>query len=423
MTDLAENRSPTLVLDSQFSPASFTEDEVLDPAGPRRVGWAAGAVFFVWIGLFAAWIFLAPPASTASPATAAAAVSILEMLEPTALPVPTQTPVPLTPTEVPAALSAAPTATPLPDPPPTFTATVPPPTPVHRSPTALTLLEDEVRALTGTGNVVFLGIDNRVVALDVTDPTFPIWIAEAGDLPGPVQRLAIIAEHIYALHPGGVSVLDISEPGDLLEVGYVNTDPGLFDLVPGQENLYGPVGGGQGSLLQVFNVGKPGSPRPSGSAQLLHEPYDFKLLNERGFITHGPRFSILDLEDPADIQVIGTIELPGAAMSVAADHDYAFVGVAGSGIYVVNLADPAALDILSMYPLGGDPVAIQILYDGVLMAVTETRVLLLDVSQPEALQLLGEYELPGRLRDLKLTDDIAFVALGEAGMLVLDLSQ
>jgi hypothetical protein len=423
MTDLVEDRSRTLAQAPQFSQASFTDEEVLDPAGQRRVGWAAGAVFFVWVGLFSAWILLTPPAGTAAPATEAPAVSVLEVLEPTALPPPTQTSLPATPTAVSAVMVEDPTATPPLEPTPTSMPTLPPPTPVHRSLTALTLLEDEVRALTGTGNVVFLGIDNRVVALDVTDPTFPVWIGEAGDLPGPVQRLAISSEHIYALHPGGVSVLDISEPGDLLEVGYIETDPGLFDLVPGNGSLYGPVGGGQGSLLQVFNIGNPGSPRPSGSAEVIHEPFDFKLFDGRGFITHGPRLSILALEDPADIQPIGTYEFPGAALAVALHHNNALVGVTGLGIYVVSLVDPAALEVLAVYPHAGDPVALQMLYDGVLMAMTETRVILLDVTQPQAFQLLGEYELPGQLRDVKLTDEIAFVALGESGMLVLDLSQ
>ena len=424
MTDLADNRGRIMALESKFSPDTFSDDEVLNPGGERRVGWAAGAVFFVWIGLFAAWIFIAPPASFSSAAAVgeAPAVSVVEALGPTPTPQPTQTPEPAGLAAIPAVADENPTPTPILEPPPTSTATVPPPTPINRYPKALTLLEVDVQTLTGTGNVVFLGIDNRVVALDVTDPTFPVWISEAGNLPGPVLQLALVSEHIYALHPGGISVLDITEPGDLLPVGYIETDPGLFDLVPGPDRLFGPVGGGQGSLLQIFNVGSPSAPRISGTAEILQEPFDFKLLEARGFITHGPRLSILDLENPEAIRSLGSYEFPGAALSVAPNRNFAFVGVAGSGIHVVNVFDPAAPETLSVYPMADDPVAIHFLFDGVLVALTETRVFLLDVSQPETLQLMGEYGLPGRLHDLKLTDEIAFIAMGESGMLVLDLS-
>ena len=264
MTDLAEDRGRLLALDSKIPPDSFSDEEVLNSVAERRVGWAAGAVFLVWIGLFAAWIFLAPPASTSAPVTEVLSVSVVEALGPPNAFQPTQTPEPAAPAGVPAVVDENPTATLPLEPPPTFTATVPPPTPINRSPAALTLLEDEVHALTGTGNVVFLGIDNRVVALDVTDPTFPVWIGEAGELPGPVQQLALVSEHIYALHPGGMSVLDITEPGDLVPVSYLETDPGLFDLVPGLDRLYGPVGGGQSSLLQIYNVGNPSAPSLSG---------------------------------------------------------------------------------------------------------------------------------------------------------------
>jgi hypothetical protein len=285
------------------------------------------------------------------------------------------------------------------------------------------LLEDEVRAITGVGNTVYLGISNRVVALDVTDPTFPVWIGEASDLPGTVTQLALVSDHIYALYPGGVSVVDVSEPGDLLQVGTIETDPGLLDLIPGPDRLYAPIAGGQGSALQVFNLSNPAALRLSGSAPILHEPFDFKVGEELGYLTHGSGLSILDLADPTDIQPVGSYQFPGGALSVAPTPGYVFVGVAGSGIHVLSVDDPTAPELVSVYPLAGDPVAIQALYDGVLVVLTDSLVALFDVGQPESLDLVGEYPLPGGLQDLHLTDEIAFVALGESGMLVIDLSQ
>ena len=156
---------------------------------------------------------------------------------------------------------------------------------------------------------------------------------------------------------------------------------------------------------------------------MADEPFDFEVAEGYGYLTHGSRLSILDLENPGDIQLVGTYEFPGTALAVAPLRNRAIVGVAGAGLYVLNLENLEAPSVESVVPLDGNPVSIQTLYDGVLVVMTETEVVLFNGTQSGGLYPMGDFVLPGRPEDLQLTDEVAFVALGESGMVVIDLSQ
>jgi hypothetical protein len=96
--------------------------------------------------------------------------------------------------------------------------------------------------------VVYLGAGESVVAVDVSDPTLPVKLAESEPLPGEdsgyddveikdVLGLGISGDHLIAVRPGGITLLDIGSRSELPIIG-----SWLLETDLEVRSLMGPLG-------------------------------------------------------------------------------------------------------------------------------------------------------------------------------------
>jgi hypothetical protein len=67
------------------------------------------------------------------------------------------------------------------------------------------------------------------------------------------------------------------------------------------------------------------------------------VVGDRGYLTdYSTGLLLIDLADPADPQIIASLDTPGGANGVAVSYPYAFLAEGFSGLQVIDISDPAS---------------------------------------------------------------------------------
>jgi hypothetical protein len=117
---------------------------------------------------------------------------------------------------------------------------------------------------------------------------------------------------------------------------------------------------------------------------------------------------------------IGSLELPGSALSIAVTDRLACISAANVGLHLCDISDPENPRLISTLPWPGTNQRIAIkrnlafLSSGNLFAV-------IDIQNPQHPQVLAQLPLP-RARDIVITDNLALLASGNSGLLVIDIT-
>jgi hypothetical protein len=252
-----------------------------------------------------------------------------------------------------------------------------------------------------------VGVDNPMLALDISQPASPRLVTEAGVRPGagtwPVPALA--GNVLYMPAGDTLQISDISDPANPVLVNTITPAAGTFFQSASVSDRYliasGPDSTTNAVRLHLYNASDPFRPVTVGQFQ-LPDPYllvttmtDDTLYAITSDISQGNFYLYsLDLSDPAQPVAGGGFALPFGVQEMVA---------AGNTLYVIGASH---LDMPE--PPGG--------------------IWALDVSNHSQPYLAGQYQLlknasPDvhgcRLCDLGVDGDRLYVAAGDAGLFVL----
>ena len=121
-----------------------------------------------------------------------------------------------------------------------------------------------VGAVYAQNDLVFLGVGQRLVILDVSDPASPRQVGATRPLAGPAEAIAISQDRAYIANGGGgLQVVDLTDPAQP-QVLRAWDSPGYAEdvAVAGAFAFLadGPYG------LQIVDISDPADPRPVASA-------------------------------------------------------------------------------------------------------------------------------------------------------------
>ena len=300
-----------------------------------------------------------------------------------------------------------------------------------RYPTGSTVME--AYDLTARDGFVYLGANlarHSLYVFDLRELSAPRL---AGPLSPPIATTgALSGRYLYlSLGPGGLSVLDVSQPGAPQEVARLDGSrlPLSGDLrrplaVLG-DRLYASLDQGG---LGIIHISDPANPRLVDTFDPGGRVHDLAAAPGRLYVLAGGGLHVVDVSNPHVAQLLSRLELPGASQ-LALSGDLAFIsgraclGPGGTGgLAVVSLADPyhpVLLNIPAEVPCGILDIAVQ---DGVaILAAGSYGVLGVDVSDPTAPRLAYRFATPYLATRVAADGDRIYALDEQAGIYVLRL--
>jgi hypothetical protein len=225
--------------------------------------------------------------------------------------------------------------------------------------------------VTGGYAYVTSSSDDSVTIIDVNDPTNPVEVgyiqdnSQGGDATRLDNTRDIFVEGKYAYvtawSENSFSIFDVSDPTNIVEVGYVYDGFGASEL-SGPSGLYiqggyAYVGATQDDALSIINISDPTNPEEVGSvkddsvggnAHMLQYPNRVVVAGGYAYVTsldHG--ISVIDVSDPTspvEVTFINDSEVGGTAPTLESPHGiflsggYAYVAsVSDNGLSVIDL--------------------------------------------------------------------------------------
>ncbi len=210
--------------------------------------------------------------------------------------------------------------------------------------------------------------------------------------------------------------------------GYVPPPPGPPSLVYENVEPVGDIGGqtyavavqgryaysGMGWRMVVVDVLDPANPTIVGTSDFFPRGVQgIAVAGDYAYVAAGGLY-IVDVSDPTNPTTVGSLAVPGRAMDVALDGQYAYVAAGdGGGLQIIDVSDPAAPVKVGHYHTATIAQNVTVSGTHAYVADEEVGLYILDVSDPSApsrVALLTDYE--GPVRDVLVAGGYAYVTEG-----------
>lgn len=270
-----------------------------------------------------------------------------------------------------------------------------------------------------SGHAFVAGKDQNLVMVDVSQPAAPARAA-AFDLPAAVKRVRLDGTRAYlADADDGLWIMDITDAANPAPLGLYDTPD-----TPNNVTLDGAIAyvADGDSGLQILDVTDPGQPTLLGSYDTAGYAFDVAISNTLAYVADGPRFSVIDVSQPATPTLVTVLGLRDArSVDIVGDMMYVADFRAPRGLRIFSLANPAAPVLLATYPYDGAAGEARV-RNGVATIAQTVGLETASVISPTAPARLASMPLPGNSHSLALAQSWAFVACGSGGLQIVDVS-
>jgi hypothetical protein len=229
------------------------------------------------------------------------------------------------------------------------------------------------------------------------------------------------ATHAYiAAREGGIRVVSVHDPGAPFEVDPILA-PGLpTDILLAGSTLYVPAGP---AGAHAFDLKIETSPVLIASFGILCDARDIVRIGSHYIVASGE----LGLQSVSwhddQLQLLGTINVPGEAVRLADSGTDVYVAARDAGLCVLSAANPRDL-VLNGCVAGPGPANGVAVQDGfVYVACDAAGLWVIDATTPGSLLPVTVVDTPGQAMAVALTDGYALVADGDRGLRVIDITQ
>lgn len=258
------------------------------------------------------------------------------------------------------------------------------------------------------------------VALAAT-PLYSDWPA-LGRLIGGDPKDVVVSDAGYAYCATGVAltVIDVSDPNNLQQVGYAGSDEALQCVALSGQYAYAAKGS---TGVAVFDVSDPAHPAYTGGTYTVGTTtVGLAVSSSRLYLaTWDQGIYIVDHAPPTGLIWRGHCDTPGHAAAVAVSGSYAYVADREGGLRIINVSDPM-LPAEVGHLVTDSPANSIALDKGYAYVGTDAGLEVIDVYNPAAPVQASKVSLPGRALDVVFYEGIAYVADDAGGLRLVDVS-
>jgi hypothetical protein len=287
------------------------------------------------------------------------------------------------------------------------------------------------RATVIKGDYAYVAASGILSIIDISNPANPLQVGYY-DTPGFVQNLTIVQNYIYLVDTNGMIILDISVPTAPTKVAAFETGGPKDLVVSGNYAYVADLSDG----LRIINISDPIAPSETTLVGAAGYVYDVAISGKYAYVAdqdYGLR--IFDVSNPYDPSPstqteVGSFQTPGNARSVAVSGSYAFVACGDGGLSIIKISNPNALEPGGIIDIPTPESYFEdVVTDGnyayILDSAINTTILIYDISNPEAPVKLGEFVAPGNFGSEAITINghYAYMADRDYGLRIIDISE
>ncbi|WP_154898260.1 Calx-beta domain-containing protein [Gimesia maris] len=215
----------------------------------------------------------------------------------------------------------------------------------------------------------------------------------------------------------GLSVLDISDPANVIELGTYNT-PGYASSVQ-VIGTVAYVADGSGGL-RVLDVTTPASITEQGYFDTTGTADEVQVVGTTAYVADSSAgLRVLNVGTPASITETGYYNTVSAD-TVQIESNTAYITNSSTGFYILDITTPGSISEIGSFSRSGSK-AVQVVGDTAYL-VSDSALEVLDISNPASISTLGTFSASGQfLRDIEVVSNIAYVT-NNTGLLILEVS-
>jgi hypothetical protein len=275
--------------------------------------------------------------------------------------------------------------------------------------------------------------EGGVTVFDIIDPVNPVELGFL-DLPYEIRDLNIRGDRVYVSTAYSMAIIDITDPSYPAELSSISA------MISYAADVYGALAFiGSSSSINIYDVSGspvyisyksigPGTVRDikvEGAAGLMYAVLDNGSSSS---------FAVYDISDVGGLTETGRVVIPGSARRMQVEGDRAYIAV-DSGMVTVGLGrlgttdfgtdgdgDGTADDILSYITTTGDTGDVKVKGDyAYLAAGAFSGIKVIDITDISAPYEVAEIGAPGEAIDIEISGTYAYLTDGGTGMVVIEL--
>ena len=292
----------------------------------------------------------------------------------------------------------------------------------------------QIRSVALDGTTAYVGKDDGIVALDVSDPAA---ITRVGTLDfgagGSGQSILIDGQTAWVGNRyHGVRVVDVSDPAAMTEETLIENGGFSFKVTVEGGIAYVVDLIGQ---LRLIDLSDPANPTELGRVRGLDSPHRVDVVGEVAYVAHqgsfdepAGRVTQIDVSDPANPTVIEVTPLTDSANGVDVVGETAFVaaGLSGTGVGALEAYDAETMDLVGSVDAGNTAWDVRVVGDVAYIATFGSGLTVVDVSDPAAMASLSQGAVGGFSNSLEVDGSVVYLAdnsfADARGLTVIDVS-
>jgi VCBS repeat-containing protein len=279
-------------------------------------------------------------------------------------------------------------------------------------------------AVAWQNNYAFLDVGTRMVILDVTNPSAPIFTGQSEVFPGFIKSIVVKGDYAYlAMGSVGLLIVDISNPARPITVGHYDI-PGSIYNVTVMENYVYITNGRSG--LRIIDVTNPANPIEVGHFDTVDIAYGVEVQGKFAYVSSGDYLGIgclyiIKIDDPSTPIETGRICLHyyGSITNLKVRENYAYL-IAEDGLYIIEISDPTNPILITADSTFRSS---NLTIDNSYIYFTNAYGLqVADISDPIDPILIGTLKTIDTARSVTVAGNYAYVPVSHHGLNIIDVS-
>lgn len=274
------------------------------------------------------------------------------------------------------------------------------------------------------GPFLFMGSGTEIFVFNAADPAAPVKLNQM-PTPGNVRDLLYQDGYLYVADGGeGLRIKDLNQ--------FWAPEVGVFPPDGGQHNVQSVflsddfdfdiafIAGGVNDGIALVNIEDRESPQFFAKSSPLVDISDvvYNPNKDLIFATDSFGFHIFRMFSDGLLGLLGSVDIPGAALAVHSTSEYAYV--AGSkGLYVIDFDDPSEPIIIASHETPKNVEAIYVSGGYAYFLDGSAFYIWKNADSPEEEKRISSYDLSGFAHDFELWGHYIFIADGDGGLKVL----
>jgi hypothetical protein len=279
-------------------------------------------------------------------------------------------------------------------------------------------------AVAVSGQYAFIGEDQNLYILDVSDSTNPILTGQYVTSNGTVEDIKIVGNLAYLAEGDmGLGILNISNPANPQEIAHVGVAEYADGIAISGNYVFVAD---QGYGVDILDVSDPGNPQGVAGLETDGDGYDVAVTGEYLLLADGCEgVRIWNVADPwFPVELAHYTTWGGADAVGTADH-CAYVADEYLGLVAISVGDTARPRWLGSVPLGDYGLGIAGRDSAVCVAAGTVGLRIINMADPfPGAPEIGRYRLdPVVAHDVVLSGRYAYVAAGDGGLEIIDVTE